>query len=74
VVVASFSDPDGGLTTRPPVSNRPRDLLATSSVREHGGKTTITVEWVPMNSTDAEREIFNAKCDSCQQGWTGTLD
>ena len=74
VFVNSFSDKDGGLT-RPPFSESwPLEMLSTFTFAEHKGRTTLTIQWIPLNPTEAERKTFEAGHDSMQQGWTGTLD
>jgi uncharacterized protein YndB with AHSA1/START domain len=74
VFVQSFSDP-AGATVRAPFSDTwPLEVLSTVTFTEHGGKTTLTMQAVPMNATDAERQTFAAMHGSMQQGWKGTLD
>ena len=41
---------------------------------EHQGKTTVTLTGIPINASEAEREIFKAGHKSMQQGFGGTLD
>ena len=50
------------------------EMLSTTTFTEHEGKTTITVQWVPLSATESKRKIFEAGHESMQQGWTGTLD
>jgi len=71
----SFSDEAGGIT-RHPLTNDPWPLqmLTTITFAAHAGKTTVTVHWVPFDSTDAERDIFERGRESMHMGWTGTLD
>ena len=71
----SFSDKDGGLATHPMNPTWPREMLTTVSFKDLGGKTEVTVVWVPMDgSTDLERSTFEAGRDSMKMGWTGTLE
>lgn len=71
----SFSDEAGGIT-RHPLTNDPWPLqmLTTITFAAHAGKTTVTVHWVPFDSTDAERDTFERGRESMHMGWTGTLD
>jgi hypothetical protein len=41
---------------------------------EKGGKTTITVRWLPYEATQKERDTFEAGRDSMKAGWTGTFE
>lgn len=49
-------------------------MLSTVTFSEHEGGTTLTVRWLPLSPTEAERQTFDAGHGSMQQGWTGTLD
>ena len=74
VFVNSFSDEDGGLTRHPLNPDWPLEMLSTVTFAEHEGRTTVTVRWVPLNATDAERRTFEAGRASMEQGWSGTMD
>lgn len=74
VFVLSFSDPSGGRTRHPGSDTWPMDMLTTVTFAEQGGKTQVTVEWVPFNATDVERDTFDAGRESMHGGWTGTFD
>lgn len=75
VFVNSFSDPKGGISTHPMSPTWPRQMLTTVSFEEQGGKTTVTVNWVPLDgSTDLERKTFEEGRGSMKMGWTGTMD
>jgi len=74
VFVVSFSDEKGGVTRHPLNPDWPREILSTVTFSEQGGKTTLTVRWIPLNATDAERKTFEEGRPSMQQGWGGTLD
>jgi len=75
VWINSFSDKDGGLTTHPMNPNWPREMLTTISFRDLGGKTELTVEWIPIDgSSEVEFGTFDKGRDSMKGGWTGTLD
>lgn len=49
-------------------------MLSTVTFAEHQGKTTVTIHWVPINASDAERTTFNKNRPSMNMGWTGTFD
>jgi len=74
VFVNSFSDEQGGVTRHPWSPGWPLEMLSTFTFAEQGGKTALTIRWVPLNPTDEERKTFEAGHDSMRQGWTGTLD
>lgn len=74
VFVSFFSDEDGGLTRHPLSPNWPLEILSTVTLAERDGRTTVTVQWIPLNATDAERETFEAGRASMEQGWSGTMD
>ena len=74
VLVNSFSDEKGGLTRHPMSPTWPLEMLSTTTLTEQVGKTTITVQWEPLNATEEERKTFNTGRDSMQMGWTGTFD
>lgn len=72
--VNSFSDPDGGITQHPFSPAWPLQMLSEATFVEHGGKTTVTIEWTPLDATDEERRAFEAARDGMSQGWTGTFE
>ena len=74
VFVNSFSDEDGGLTRHPLSREWPLEVLSTITFAEQDGRTTVTVRWVPLNATNAERKTFEAGRASMEQGWSGTMD
>lgn len=75
VFVNSFSDPQGGISTHPLNPTWPRQMLTTVSFEEQGGKTKVTVHWVPLEgSTDLERKTFEDGRESMKMGWTGTFE
>jgi len=75
VWINSFSDKDGGTTVHPMSPDWPREMLSTATFEEQGGKTKVTVQWVPVDSsTQIERKTFEDGRDSMKQGWTGTMD
>jgi len=74
VFVNSFSDEEGNVTRHPLSPTWPLEMLSTVTFTEHQGRTTLTVQWEPLNPTESERETFEGGHDSMRQGWTGTLD
>lgn len=73
VFIVSFSDPGRGVTRHPWSANWPLEILSTVTFEEQGGKTKVTVQWVPHDATDLERKTFDEGRDSMNQGWGGTL-
>jgi uncharacterized protein YndB with AHSA1/START domain len=74
VLVNSFSDAAGGVTRHPFSATWPLEMLSTFTLTEKDGKTTATVEWVPINPTPEERQTFDSAHDGMRQGWTGTFE
>ena len=75
VFIVSFSDPNGGVTRHPWSPNWPLETLSTVSFEEQGGKTKLTVQWLPHDSaTELERKTFDEGRDGMKQGWGGTMD
>ena len=75
VWINSFSDKDGGLTVHPMNPAWPREMLTTVSFKDLGGRTEVTVEWIPVDgSTELEIKTFDQGRDSMKGGWTGTLE
>lgn len=75
VLVNSFSDKDGNLTRHPMAPVWPLELLTTFTFEEiGGGKTRLTVTWLPINATDEEYTAFDQMRDSMTVGWTGTFE
>jgi uncharacterized protein YndB with AHSA1/START domain len=70
----SISDEAAGITRHPLNANWPLEVLSTVLFAEHEGKTRLTVRWIPLNATEAERETFDASYESMRRGWTGTLN
>ncbi|HZZ44340.1 MAG TPA: SRPBCC family protein [Tepidisphaeraceae bacterium] len=74
VLVNSFSDEKGGMTRHPFSANWPREMLTTTTLVEHDRKTTLSIQWEPLNATAEERATFNAARDGMKMGWTGTFE
>ena len=74
VCVTSFSDEAGGVTRHPLSAGWPLETLSTITFEERNGSTELTIRWAPHNSTELERETFDAAHDGMRQGWTGTFN
>jgi uncharacterized protein YndB with AHSA1/START domain len=74
VFVNSFSDEKSNVARHPMHLAWPLEMLSTITFTEQGGKTTVTVRWVPLNATAEERQTFEAGFDSMQQGWGGIFE
>jgi uncharacterized protein YndB with AHSA1/START domain len=75
VFVNSFSDPKGGVTRHPGHASWPLEMLSTILFEALGGKTKVTVQWVPADtSTETERKTFDEGRDSMKMGWSGTFE
>lgn len=75
VWINSFSDKDGGLTVHPMNPDWPREMLTTATFKDLGGKTEVTIEWIPVDgSTELEIGTFDKGRDSMKGGWTGTFE
>jgi uncharacterized protein YndB with AHSA1/START domain len=74
VLVNSFSDEAGGVTRHPFSAIWPLEMLSTFTLAELHGKTTATVQWVPVNPSPDERQTFDGGHDAMRLGWTGTFD
>ena len=74
VLVSSFSDENGGTTRHPFSETWPLETLSQFALAERGGRTTVTVEWLPINATEAELKTFDSGREGMKQGWSGTFD
>jgi uncharacterized protein YndB with AHSA1/START domain len=74
VWVNSFSNPAGELARHPFSESWPLEMLTTVTFVPEGGKTTVTVDWLPLNSSEVEIKTFDAGRDSMKGGWTGTFE
>lgn len=71
----AFSDQDGGLAPHPFSKDPwPLQMLTVVNFAGQAGKTTVTIQWVPFDASDAERATFDGGRESMAMGWTGTLD
>jgi uncharacterized protein YndB with AHSA1/START domain len=75
VFIVSFSDPQGGVTRHPWSPSWPLQWMSTVEFEEiSGGKTKVSVTWLPHEANELERKTFDEGRDSMKQGWGGTLD
>lgn len=74
VWINSFSDENAGITRHPLAPNWPLQLLTVVTFAENAGKTTVTVNWLPIDADDDERRVFNDNLASMNGGWGGTFD
>ena len=73
--IVSFSDPKCGVTRHPWSPNWPLQILSTVEFEAQGqGRTRVTVNWLPHEASDTERQSFEEGRESMKQGWGGTLD
>ena len=72
--INSFSDAKGGVTRHPFNAGWPLEMLTTVTLAEQAGKTTVTIEWSPLNASAEEMQTFDAGRPSMQQGWGGTFE
>lgn len=75
VWVNSFSDKDAGLEHHPFSKDPwPLEMLTEVTFTEHQGKTTVTIRWLPLDSTPEERRTFDQNHESMKMGWGGTFE
>jgi uncharacterized protein YndB with AHSA1/START domain len=74
VFVDAFSDPQGGLTRHPFAPDWPAQMLSTITFAAKGRATLLTIEWAPIEASEAELKTFDTGRSSMKQGWGGTLD
>ena len=74
VYVQHFSNREGSVTRHPLVPTWPLQMLTTVTFAEQNGKTTLTVQWTPLNPTDEERKTFDSAHENMKQGWGGSFE
>lgn len=72
-LIHGFSDPAGNITTHPMAPTWPRQMLATSTFEEEGGKTKVVITWEPYESTAEEIATFEGARSNMNEGWSGTF-
>jgi uncharacterized protein YndB with AHSA1/START domain len=75
VFINSFSNAAGDIARHPIMPTWPMETLATLTLDdEAGGKTKVTVRWVPHNASDVERKTFDAGHVGLKATWNGIFD
>ncbi len=74
VFVNMFSDAKGGATRHPMAPTWPLEMLTVITFTESAGKTTLRLEWSPINPTPEERKTFEDGFAGMDGGWGGTMD
>lgn len=75
VWINSFSDEHAGTTRHPLNKDRwPLQMLTVITFAENAGRTTVTVNWLPIDSDPDERRVFDQSLASMSGGWSGTFD
>jgi uncharacterized protein YndB with AHSA1/START domain len=74
VFVNTFSDPQGGLTRHPFAPDWPAKMLSTITFEDKGKATLLTIQWQPIEASEAEIRTFDQGRPSMTGGWTGTLE
>jgi len=49
-------------------------MLSTITFAAKGKGTLLTIEWAPIEASEAELKTFDTGRPSMTQGWTGTLE
>lgn len=74
VWVHSFADVNGTLVRHPFSPTWPLELLTTVVFTDLGGKTEVSLDWVPINADEIECKTFKDGMDSMRTGWYGSFD
>jgi uncharacterized protein YndB with AHSA1/START domain len=74
VFVISFTDKDGNIVRSASIPNWPLELLLTATFAENQGRTTLAIQGIPVNATEAEQKGFRAGLEPMQKRFAGTLD
>lgn len=74
VLVLSFADDKGNIARNPWDGHWPLEILTTVEFKDLGGRTEVTVRWIPVNATVAEENAFDKGRPDCTKGWSGTFD
>ncbi len=72
VFVLSFSDENAGISRHPMGGDLPLEMLSTIIFSEKEGKTSVTLQVIPINATEEERKAFEAELGGMRQGFAGT--
>lgn len=52
----------------------PLEMLTTVTLKDKGGKTELTLTWVPIDATAEEISTFENGMAGMTGGWMGTFD
>jgi len=74
VFVTTFSDPQGGLTRHPLAPDWPAKMLSTITFAENGKATLLTIQWQPIEASEAELKVFDNGRPGMNQGWSGSFE
>jgi uncharacterized protein YndB with AHSA1/START domain len=75
VFLSSFADAQANVVRAPFFDGKwPMHMLTTVSFTERGGKTEISVRWMPHEANAEELAMFATQKPSLNQGWSGTFE
>jgi uncharacterized protein YndB with AHSA1/START domain len=74
VAIQVFSDPQGCDTRHPMSATWPIQTLATTTLTEEDGLTTLTLHYEPHQAQASEVASFAASFEGMNAGWSGTFD
>lgn len=74
VFIVNFSDALGGITRHPLAANWPMHVLSVATLTETNGKTTITINSMPINATEDEMAMFASAKGGMLVGTNGMYD
>jgi uncharacterized protein YndB with AHSA1/START domain len=74
VFVNTFSNKHGNLARHPFVAKWPLEMLTTVTFKEVDDVTLVTIGWLPINASLAERKTFGSMRRQMQDGWLGTFE
>jgi uncharacterized protein YndB with AHSA1/START domain len=69
-----FSDAQGNIARHPMSATWPAQTLATTTLTEADGQTTLTLHYLPHEANATEVATFEASFAGLQVGWAGTFD
>lgn len=74
VFMNTFSNKHGNLTRHPFIAKWPLEMLTTVTFKAVDHLTLVTIGWLPVNASQAERQVFGSKRREMQDGWQGTFE
>jgi len=74
VFINGFADAEGNSIHHPMSPSWPIEMLYTTTLAEHDGKTTLTLHSTPLNASEIELETFKDGHASMVQGFGGMYD